>query len=207
VTALTIELTSTHLDRVRRGVQLVVGCVAVGVGLAVLVRCGLGLDPYRSFLAGIGRLTGLSFGTTNIAVGLLLVSLAWWPGRVPPRVGTAAQPVMVGLTLNALLPHLTAVQGGGLDRAAVAGVALLLTGVGGGLYLGADLGATSFDAVSLAVHRVFPGRSFAAVYTALLLAAVVAAWGIGGPVGVVTVAAMFALGPLTSFVRGWSLVW
>lgn len=158
-------------------------------------------------LAGIGRLAGLSFGTTNIAVGLLLVSLAWWPGRVPPRVGTAAQPVMVGLTLNALLPHLAGVSGGTVDRAFVAGIALLLTGVGGGLYLGADLGATSFDAVSIAVHRALPGRSFAAVYSVLLLAAVVAAWGVGGPVGVVTIAAMPALGPVTSAVRRWSLAW
>ena len=207
MTALTFELTGAHLGRVRRGMQLVVGCVTVGVGLAVLVRCGLGLDPYRSLLAGIGHFAGLSFGTTNIAVGLLLVALAWWPGRVPPRVGTAVQPLMVGLTLNALLPHLAGVTGGTVDRALVAGVALLLTGVGGGLYLGADLGATSFDAVSLAVHRALPGRSFAAVYSLLLAAAVVAAWGIGGPVGVVTVAAMPALGPLTSAVRRWSLVW
>src|SRR5207248_1625345 len=171
------------------------------------VRCGLGLDPYRSLLAGIGRLAGLSFGTTNIAVGLLLVAIAWWPGRVRPRFGTAAQPVMVGLTLNALLPHVASVQGGEVDRAVVAGVALLLTGVGGGLYLGADLGATSFDAVSIAVHRALPRRSLAAVYTLLLLAAVVAAWSIGGPVGLVTVAAMLALGPVTSLVRGWSFVW
>ena len=48
---------------------------------------------------------------------------------------------------------------------------------------------------------------FAAVYTLLLLAAVVAAWSIGGPVGLVTVAAMLALGPVTSLVRGWSFVW
>ena len=45
------------------------------------------------------------------------------------------------------------------------------------------------------------------VYSLLLVAAVVAAWGIGGPVGVVTIAAMLALGPVTSAVRRWSLVW
>jgi uncharacterized membrane protein YczE len=170
----------------------------------VLLRCGLGLDPYRSLLAGIGRLTGLSFGTTNIVVGLLLVTLAWWPGRVPPRLGTVGQPVLVGLTVNALLPHLAAVQGAAADRAGVAGLALLVTGAGGGLYLGADLGATSFDAVILAVHRALPGRSFAAIYTVLLLAAVVASCAVGGPVGVVTVVAMIALGPVTSGVRRWS---
>lgn len=207
MTALTFEFSATHLDRVRRGVQLVVGCVTVGVGLAVLVRCGLGLDPYRSLLAGIGRLTGTPFGTTNIAVGLLLVSVAWWPGRVRPRVGTAAQPVLVGLTLNAVLPHVGSVGDGIVDRAIVAAAALLLTGIGGGLYLGADLGATSFDAVSIAVHRVAPQRSFAAVYSLLLVVAVTAAWAARGPIGVVTVAALPALGPVTSAVRRWSLVW
>ena len=207
MTTLTIGLTGTRTDWLRRCLQLVVGCVTVGVGLAVLVRCGLGLDPYRSLLAGIGRVTRTSFGTTNIAVGLLLVSVAWWPGRVLPRFGTAAQPVIVGLTLNALLPRLAPVSGGLVDRGVVAAASLLLIGVGGGLYLGADLGATSFDAVSIAVHRALPGRSFAAVYSVLLLAAVVAAWGIGGPVGFVTLAAMPALGPVTSVVRRWSCVW
>ena len=206
MTALTLEVAGRHLDRARRGVQLVAGCVTVGVGLALLVRSGLGLDPYRSLLGGIGRLTGLSFGTTNIAVGLLLVSLAWWPGRVQPRLGTAAQPVVVGVTVNALLPHIH-VSGGFADRVVIAVAALVLTGVGSGLYLGADLGATSFDALSLAVHRAVPVRSFAAVYSILLGAAVMAAWAIGGPVGVVTVAAMFALGPITSAVRKRTLVW
>jgi uncharacterized membrane protein YczE len=84
---------------------------------------------------------------------------------------------------------------------------LLLTGIGGGLYLGADLGATSFDAVSIAVHRALTQRSFTAVYSLLLLAAVLAAWGVVGPVGVVTVAAMLARGPITSSVRRCSLVW
>ena len=206
MTALTLELAGPHLDRVRRGVQLVIGCVTVGIGLAVLVRCGLGLDPYRSLLAGLGRLTGRSFGTTNIAVGLFLVSLSWWPGRVRPRVGTVAQPVLVGLTVNAILPHLL-LPTGLVDRALVASSALALTGVGSGLYLGADLGATSFDALSLAVHRALPERSFTAVYSILLCVAVAAAWAIGGPVGVATVAAMPALGPITSAVRKRSLVW
>lgn len=191
---------------VRRGLQLVVGCVAVGAGLAVLFRCGLGLDPYRSLLAGIGRLTGLSFGTTNIVIGLALVALAWWPGRVPPRVGTVGQPVLVGLTVNSLLPHLAGMPAAAADRAGVAAAALLVTGAGGGLYLGADLGATSFDAVILAVHRALPRRSFAAVYTVLLLAAVAVSWAVGGPIGLVTVVALVALGPVTSAVRTWSRI-
>jgi uncharacterized membrane protein YczE len=185
----------------RRAVQLVVGCVTVGAGLAVLFRCGLGLDPYRSLLAGIGREVGASFGTTNIVVGLLLVALAWWPGGVEPRIGTLGQPVLVGVTLNALLPHLTRLPGAESDRLLIAAAALLITGVGGGLYLGADLGATSFDAFSLAVHRALPGRSFAAVYSLLLLLAVGAAWLVGGPVGIATVAATAALGPVTGAVR------
>ena len=206
MTALTFELSGPHVDRVRRGAQLVVGCVTVGIGLAVLVRCGLGLDPYRSLLAGIGRLTRLSFGTTNIVVGLLLVTLAWWPGHVRPRVGTAAQPVLVGMTVNAVLPHVL-LPNGLTHRALVAAAALLLTGIGSGLYLGADLGATSFDAVSLAVHRALPDRSFTSVYSLLLCLALAAAWGVGGPVGVATVAAMPALGPVTNAVRKRSLVW
>lgn len=204
MTVLSVAYVDLPLRLVRRGAQLVAGCVALGVGLAVLLRCGLGLDPYRSLLAGVGHLTGLSFGTTNIVFGLLLVMLAWWPGRVRPRVGTVGQPVLVGLTVNGLLPHLTEVSGGAADRATVAAVALLVVGVGGGLYLGADLGATSLDAVILALHRALPGRSFATVYTTALLAAVAVAYAVGGPVGLVTLVSMVALGPLTSAVRSWS---
>lgn len=204
VTVLPVSYVDLPERLVHRGAQLVAGCVAVGIGLAVLLRCGLGLDPYRSALAGLGRLTGMSFGTTNIVCGLLLVAVAWWPGRVRPSVGTVGQPVLVGVTVNTLLPHLADVSGSPADRAAVACLALLIVGVGGGLYLGADLGATSFDALILALHRALPGRSFTAVYTSALLAAVAVSCAVGGPVGVLTLVAIVALGPVTSVVRSWS---
>lgn len=204
VTVLPVAYADLPVRLLHRGAQLVAGCVAVGIGLAVLLRCRLGLDPYRSLLAGLGRLTGMSFGTTNIVCGLLLVVVAWWPGRVRPSIGTVGQPVLVGVTVNMLLPHLAAVSGSAADRAAVAGLALLIVGVGGGLYLGADLGATSFDALILALHRALPGRSFTAVYTSALLAAAAVSCALGGPVGALTLVAMVALGPVTSVVRSWS---
>ena len=80
----------TPLQQVRAGrtghrlTQLVIGLVLYGVSMAMMLRSGLGLDPWDVFHQGVQEHWGVSFGTvvivTSFAVLLLWIPLRQWPG-------------------------------------------------------------------------------------------------------------------------------
>ncbi len=86
----------------RRLTHLFVGLVLYGFSMALMIRSGLGLNPWDVFHQGLSRLTGLSMGTVVIAVGALVL-LAWIPLRQRPGLGTVANVVVIGLAVDATL--------------------------------------------------------------------------------------------------------
>lgn len=63
----------------RRLLQLYVGLVLYGVSSAVLVRAGLGLEPWGVLHQGLAEKTGLTIGVVSIIVGTLVYALAIGP--------------------------------------------------------------------------------------------------------------------------------
>jgi len=93
--------TGSLRDRpVQRAVRLLAGLLVFGVSLALLIKAGLGLDPWDVFAQGFSRRTGLSIGTVTIVTSLLLL-LAWIPLRQRLGIGTLANALVVGLVIDA----------------------------------------------------------------------------------------------------------
>ena len=85
-----------------RFVQLVVSCVVLGIGVGLLLTAALGSDGFSTLVNGLTIATGVPFAVVNVAVGAVFVALAWWRG-LRPAWGTIIQPVVVGVTINAML--------------------------------------------------------------------------------------------------------
>lgn len=176
----------------RRGVQLLVGLWLFGASIALLVRAGLGLDPWDVLHQGISGRTGTSIGLVVIATSVLVLAL-WVPLRQRPGVGTLANVVLVGLSLDATLAVLPA------PAELAWRVVFLLAGivsnaVATGLYIGAGLGPGPRD--GLMTGLAARGLSIRVARTAIEVAVLVAGWLLGGTVGVGTVAYALAIGPL-----------
>ena len=75
-----------------RLLRLVVSCVVLGVGVALLLDARLGSDGYSMFVSGLSIATGVSFGLVNAGVGVVLVLLAWARGRRPGIGTVVAEP-------------------------------------------------------------------------------------------------------------------
>src|SRR6266540_1456682 len=129
---------------VRRGrlaarlVRLYLGLGGFGTSLALMVRARLGLGPWDVLHQGIARHTGVQIGWVVIAVSIAVLAL-WIPLRERPGIGTAANVVVIGLTVNAALwalpsPGRLAVRAGFLLGGIVA------NGIATGMYIGAGLG-------------------------------------------------------------------
>ena len=86
----------------RRLTQLAVGLVLYGVSMAMMVRGGLGLDPWDVFHYGVASGIPLSFGGVVIVTGVAVL-LLWIPLRQMPGLGTVANAVLIGLATDAAL--------------------------------------------------------------------------------------------------------
>lgn len=182
----------------RRLTQLYAGLTLYGVSMALLIRSGLGLDPWDVFHQGLAGHTGLSFGTVTIAVGTLVL-LLWIPLRQRPGLGTVSNVVVVGLVVDATLALLPA----GLPlatRTALLVGGIVANGTATGLYLGARLGPGPRDGLMTGFVARQPRFSIRLVRTTIEVAVLGLGWLLGGTVGPGTVAYALTIGPLTQFV-------
>lgn len=180
----------------RRLVQLYVGLLLYGASSALMVRAGLGLDPWDVFHQGVSGLTGLSMGTVTIATGAVVL-LLWWPLRERPGLGTVSNVVLIGLAMDATLwltpvPHALALR----VPLLVGGV--LLNGVATGMYISAVFGPGPRDGLMTGLHAV-TGRSVRLVRTGIEIAVLITGVLLGGSAGVGTVLYALAIGPLAQF--------
>jgi uncharacterized membrane protein YczE len=177
----------------RRLIQLYLGLVLYGVGMALMVRARLGNMPWDVLHQGLARHTRLSFGTLVIVVGAVVL-LLWIPLRQWPGIGTVSNVVVIGLAVDGALavlpaPHPMAARIGFLV------LGILLNGLATGLYIGAALGPGPRDGLMTGlVART--GGSIRMVRTGLEVAVVLSGWLLGGTLGVGTLLYALTIGPL-----------
>ncbi|MFJ1648793.1 YitT family protein [Streptomyces sp. NPDC088258] len=180
----------------RRLGQLYAGLALYGASSALLVRGGLGLEPWGVLHQGLAELTGLSMGVVAIAVGAVVL-LLWIPIRQRPGLGTVSNVFAVGLALDATLALVPGAHGLPA-RVALLVSGIVLNGVATGLYIAARFGPGPRDGLMTGLHRL-TGRSVRLVRTAIEVAVVVTGFVLGGSVGLGTVAYALAIGPLAQF--------
>jgi uncharacterized membrane protein YczE len=175
---------------------LVSGLFLFALGIVAFLESKLGLAPWDVLHQGIAKHSPLSFGEANIAVSVIVVTLAWLLGaRV--GVGTLANAVLVG-TFIVALTSIGAVEDlqhdpfGVRIGLLVAGVAL--TGAGSGVYLAAALGAGPRDSL-MVVGAQRLRRRIAVVRALLELCALGLGIGLGGTFGPGTLAFALLIGP------------
>ena len=173
--------------------RLLVGLVLYGLGCAVTVAAGLGVDPWTVFAQGLSRVTGIGIGwiTNIVGVGVLLL---WIPLRQKPGVGTVANILLVGTSLQlalGFLPHPDAFWLQALML--VAGV--VLVAVASGLYIGAHFGPGPRDGLMTGMNLRF-GRPIWACRLGVEGSVLTLGWLLGGTVGIGTVVFALGIGPL-----------
>jgi len=182
-------------ELVGRVVQLVGSCLVLGVGVGLLLLAALGSDGYSTLINGLSLHFGVPFALVNALVGVLFVAVAWLRG-VRPGLGTIVQPVVVGLTVSALLATLPAPSQPALRIALlVLAFPVLAAGVAG--YLDSALGAGPTEAAALAWDPPVPFRWS---YSALQGVGALVGWSLGAAIGPGTLAVIFLLGALVDLI-------
>lgn len=176
-----------------RLLQMMAGLTGFGFSLALLLESGLGGAPWDVLHAAIAGRLGLTVGTVSIAVSFVLL-LVWVPLRERIGIGTVANSIWVGVSID--LGMLVLPEARTVPIALVMMVAgVLLNGISGAVYIGAQLGAGPRDGLMTGLGRVL-SRPVGPVRIALEVTVLVTGWALGGPLGVGTVVYAIALGPV-----------
>ncbi len=179
-----------------RTASLFFGLVLIAAAIVSLLESGFGLPPWDVLHMGISKHSPMTLGTASIIVGLVVLFVAWAAGA-KPGFGTAANAVVIGLTVDLLLRvdaivALRASPAPGRAVLLLLGVALF--GAGSAFYIGAGLGAGPRDSLMLALSRR-TGRRIGAVRTVMEIAVLVSGVVLGGAAGLGTVLVALMLGP------------
>lgn len=172
-------------------VRLVVACVILGVGVAMLLIASLGSDGYSTMINGLSIALDVKFWLVNLVVGVVLVAMAWFRG-LRPGLGTITQPLVVGFVVSGLLDAFAEPDAMGVRVALlVLSFPVLAVGVAG--YLAVDAGAGPTEAAALAFDPPVP---FKWSYSLVQGGGALLGWLCGAAVGPGTLLVIFLLGPL-----------
>lgn len=186
----------------RRLVQLVIGLVLFGTGIAMMLQSGLGLPPWDVLHQGLAEQFGLTVGIWSIIISFVVL-LLWLPLRERYGLGTLLNAIIIGVVIDAAAALIPEPPNAWLDVALMtAGIALI--GLASGMYIGANLGPGPRDGLMTAVARRGPsirvtrwGLEIVVLITGILL---------GGTFGVGTVAYALFIGPIVQFfLHRWSI--
>jgi uncharacterized protein len=167
---------------------LVLGLWLFGTGEAALVDVKLGNTPWTVLAQGVADRTALDIGGATIAISVVVL-LAWVPLRQRPGIGTIANVIVIGVSLDVMSRVMPAPSATGWRVLEALG-AIALVGVGSALYLTANLGPGPRDGWMTGLHRRL-GWPIASIRLFIELAVLGAGIALGGRFGPATVA--FAL--------------
>ena len=177
----------------RRLPNLVVGIVVLSAGITLVLQARLGVSPYDVLHQGLSMVTGLSFGTVVVLLGLLIL-VVWIPIGQRFGLGTILNTITVGFIVDVFLGWLPAPEALAW-RWPMLVSGILVTALGTGLYIGAGLGPGPRD--GLMTGLAAKGHPLWLVRTGLEASALVAGWALGGDVGVGTLLFAVSIGPLS----------
>jgi uncharacterized membrane protein YczE len=179
-----------------RGAALLLGLTGYGFSMALMVRAGLGLDPWDVFHQGLALRTGMTIGVASAVVGVAVL-LAWIPLRNKPGIGTVANVIVIAVTVDTALAVLATPTSLAVRIAMMIG-AVVLNAISTVLYIGAGLGPGPRDGLMTGLV-VRTGLSVRLVRTSIEATVLAIGWLLGGTVGVGTVLYAFGIGPLVQF--------
>lgn len=185
------------------------GVLICAVSVGIFKLAALGVDPFQSLMSGLDQLIPISFGTLYVIVNLILLSFSLLTDRHNIGIATFINLFLLGYVtqftydlLQKLFPAPTL-----LFRIACLLIGIVIICFGSALYMTADLGVSTYDAVAIVLANKWKIAKFKFCRIGTDLICVIAGiivFLLGGGtissiptiVGVGTIVTAFFMGPL-----------
>ena len=133
-----------------------------------------------------------SIGTITLFVSIGVLVL-WIPLKQKPGIGTILNALIIALMIDICINFVPAPENY-ISQILLAVFAVLTVGLGGGIYLVANLGSGPRDGLMIGLQEK-TNLPIAAVRAFLEISVVVVGWYLGGTVGIGTLLFAFGIGP------------
>ena len=196
----------------RRILMSLCGVIVCAVSVGVFKIAALGVDPFQSLMSGLSELIPISFGTLYVIVNLLLLTFSLLTDRSKIGLATFINLFLLGYiteftynSLQQLMPDPSMVV-----RAVCLLIGIVVICFGSALYMTANLGVSTYDAVAIVLSEKWKLGKFQYCRIAADLVCVILGVGCfllaGGKAleiptiaGIGTIITAFFMGPLIEF--------
>ena len=171
---------------------LCLGLTLFGLGEGLLIVSFAGASPWSVLAQGISLNVDLSIGTITLflSIGVLIF---WLPLNQKPGIGTILNALIIAVMIDISIALISTPENY-ISQLLLAFIAVLTVGLGGGIYLVANLGAGPRDGLMVGLQKK-TNMPIAAVRAFLEITVVTIGWYLGGTVGVGTLLFAFGIGP------------
>ena len=171
---------------------LILGLTLFGLGEGLLIVASSGASPWSVLAQGISLNLGLSIGTITFFVSIAVLIL-WIPLNQKPGIGTILNAIIIALMIDICIKFVSTPDNI-YSQLILAVIAVLTVGIGGGIYLVANLGAGPRDGLMVGLQNK-TNLPIAVVRAFLEISVVTIGWYLGGTVGIGTLLFAFGIGP------------
>lgn len=182
---------------ITRFIQLQFGLMLFGIGFALMIKAGLGADPWTVFHVGLANYLGVSVGLVIQVTGAAFLACSWAFLQAPVGIGSVCNMVLVGPWINLFL---TIIPSSSLTIISFSELiaAIVMIGFATALYISAAMGAGPRDSFVLGIAQK-SGYSIKITRLGLEIIATIAGILLAGPVGIGTVIFALTIGPVMQF--------
>ena len=168
------------------------GLSLFGLGEGLLIVSFTGASPWSVLAQGISLNVDFTIGTITlfVSIGVLLL---WIPLKQKPGIGTIFNALIIALMIDVCINFVPTPENY-IFQLLLAIVAVLTVGLGGGIYLVANLGPGPRDGLMIGLQKI-TNLPIAAVRAFLEISVVAVGWYLGGTVGIGTLLFAFGIGP------------
>jgi len=137
----------------RRILMSLCGVIVCAVSVGIFKIAALGVDPFQSLMSGLDKLIPISFGTLYVIVNLLLLTFSLIVDRSKIGLATFINLFLLGYITEYTYAFLQTVF---VAPSMITRILCLLAGIviicfGSALYMTADLGVSTYDAIAIAL--------------------------------------------------------
>lgn len=192
------QCSGQHL--LKRTLIMLLAVTVMGVGVGIFVRAAMGSDPYSTLNLGVASKLGLSFGTWQAIMNIMLLAVVLLFDRAKLGLGTLGNMFVIGFVADLMSKIFQTVLPPQVELSipvrvlmTLFGVALMLLGCS--FYVTSDLGMSPYDAISYIV----PARTkipFRWWRIATDVVCVAVGFACGAAIGIGTLIMAFGTGPL-----------
>ena len=168
------------------------GLMLFGLGEGLLIVSSTGASPWSVLAQGLSFNVNLSIGMLTFLISVTVLIL-WIPLGQKPGMATILNAVIIALMIDFCIKYVPT-PSNYFNQLILAAISVITVGVGGGIYLVANLGAGPRDGLMVGLQKLtnFP---IAVVRATLEISVVSIGWYLGGTVGIGTILFAFGIGP------------